>query len=112
MLVQLAACSYYADLLSAGVKIFLYQEGFVHAKTLAVDKKIAVIGTANMDLRSFDLNFEVNAIIYDVELATSLANVFYADIKASRLLKGSDWSGRSIYRQFLEKIARLVSPLL
>src|SRR6187402_1204769 len=111
-LVQLAACSYYADLLSAGVKIFLYQDGFVHAKTLVIDKKIAVIGTANMDVRSFDLNFEVNAIVYDDELATSLANVFIADIKDAVLLDRDAWLNRSVGRKFLEKTARLVSPLL
>ena len=111
-LVALAACSYYADLLSAGVKIFFYQDGFVHAKTLVVDKKIAVIGTANMDVRSFDLNFEVNAIVYDDQLATSLANVFKADIKDAVLLDRDGWSNRPVSRKFLEKIARLVSPLL
>ena len=111
-LVQLAACSYYADLLAAGVKLFFYQDGFVHAKTLVVDKKIAVIGTANMDLRSFDLNFEVNAIVFDEELATSLAHVFVSDIKDAILLDPDAWSKRSIARKFLEKIARLVSPLL
>ena len=111
-LVQLAACSYYADLLSAGVKIFFYQDGFVHAKTMVVDKKIAVIGTANMDLRSFDLNFEVNAFVYDDELAASLAHVFNADIKDAILLDKDAWTNRSVSRKFLEKIARLVSPLL
>ncbi|HEX3167495.1 MAG TPA: cardiolipin synthase [Chitinophagaceae bacterium] len=111
-LVQLAACSYYADLLAAGVKIFFYQDGFVHAKTLVVDKKLAVIGTANMDVRSFDLNFEVNAIVYDDELAASLANVFNADIKDAILLDRDTWLNRSISRKFLEKTARLVSPLL
>ena len=111
-LVALAACSYYADLLSAGVKIFFYQDGFVHAKTLVVDKKIAMIGTANMDVRSFDLNFEVNAIVYDDQLATSLANVFKADIKDAVLLDRDGWSNRPVSRKFLEKIARLVSPLL
>ncbi|HEU5165669.1 MAG TPA: phospholipase D-like domain-containing protein, partial [Chitinophagaceae bacterium] len=93
-------------------KIFFYQDGFVHAKTLVVDKKIAVIGTANMDLRSFDLNFEVNAIVYDDELAIALANVFNADIKDANLLDRDTWSNRSISTKFLEKIARLVSPLL
>ena len=111
-LVQLAACSYYADLLSAGVKIFFYQDGFVHAKTLVVDRKIAVIGTSNMDVRSFDLNFEVNAIVYDDELATSLANVFKTDIKDAILLDRNAWLNRSISRKLLEKTARLVSPLL
>jgi cardiolipin synthase len=52
-LVALASCSYYADMLAAGVKIFFYQDGFVHAKTLVVDRKLAVVGTANMDVRKF-----------------------------------------------------------
>ena len=111
-LVALAASSYYAELLAAGVKIFFYQDGFVHAKTLVVDRKIAVIGTANMDLRSFDLNFEVNAIVFDDELATSLAHVFNSDIKDAILLDRDAWVNRSLGRKFLEKIARLVSPLL
>lgn len=111
-LVALAASSYYSDLLAAGVKIFFYQDGFVHAKTLVVDKKIAVVGTANMDVRSFDLNFEVNAIVYDDELASSLANVFYSDIKDANLLDKETWADRSIVKIFLEKVARLVSPLL
>jgi len=111
-LVALAASSYYDELLAAGVKIFFYQDGFVHAKTLVVDKKIAVVGTANMDVRSFDLNFEVNAIVYDDELGTSLANVFYSDIKDANLLDVTEWSNRAITRKFFEKTARLVSPLL
>lgn len=111
-LVALAASSYYADLLAAGIKIFSYQDGFVHAKTIVVDKKLAMIGTANMDLRSFDLNFEVNAIVYDDELAISLANVFDADTKDAILLDNEAWLNRSISKKFLEKIARLVSPLL
>ena len=111
-LVALAASSYYSDLLAAGVKIFFYQDGFVHAKTLVVDKKIAVVGTANMDVRSFDLNFEVNAIVYDDELASSLANTFYSDIKDAILLDKETWANRSIIKIFLEKVARLVSPLL
>ena len=111
-LVELAACSYYENLLSAGVKIFFYRKGFIHAKTLVVDRRLAVIGTANMDFRSFDLNFEVNAIVYDGELAQSLATVFDNDVKDSILLEKSAWEKRALSRKFLEKIARLVSPLL
>ena len=65
-----------------------------------------------MDVRSFDLNFEVNAIVYDDEFAASLANVFIADIKDATLLDREAWSNRSVSRKFLEKTARLVSPLL
>src|SRR5690606_21274889 len=79
-LVNFAARSYFNRLLNAGVEIYLYQKGFVHAKTLVVDKQLAVVGTANMDIRSFDLNFEVNALVYDWEIAEQLTQTFYNDI--------------------------------
>jgi cardiolipin synthase len=111
-LVDLAACSYYDDLLAAGVKIYFYKKGFVHAKTIVVDRKLAIIGTANMDYRSFDLNFEVNAVVYDGEFAQSLATVFEEDKKNAVQIAWGSWSQRSVLRRFLEKIARLISPLL
>jgi cardiolipin synthase len=64
------------DLLNAGVEIYLYRKGFVHAKTMIADTKIAIVRTANMNYRSFDLNFEVNAIVYDEEISNELRNVF------------------------------------
>ncbi len=111
-LVNAAARSYYDDLLNAGVEIYLYNKGFVHAKTMAADRKIAIVGTANMDYRSFDLNFEVNAIVYDEELANELSNVFFEDIKEAEKIDLDSWNARSKYKQLLEKSARLVSPLL
>ena len=111
-LVELAACSYYEDLLVPGVKIFFYRHGFVHAKTLVVDRKISVIGTANMDSRSFDLNFEVNAIVYNAEFSNCLAAAFEEDKKNAYKLEKSVWLSRNIFRKFTEKVARLVSPLL
>ncbi|HEU0109637.1 MAG TPA: cardiolipin synthase [Flavisolibacter sp.] len=110
--VNAAAHSYYDDLLKAGVEIYLYQKGFIHAKTLVTDRKIAIVGTANMDARSFDLNFEVNAIVYDEEVASELALVFENDLLNAEKIKAEEWLDRSIYRQLLEKSARLVSPLL
>ena len=111
-IVNAAARSYYDDLLAAGVEIYLYRKGFVHAKTLVADRKIAIIGTANMDYRSFDLNFEVNAIVYDAEFAIELADVFYEDLKCAEKIVLHDWRSRPMYSQLLEKTARLVSPLL
>ncbi|HYC29898.1 MAG TPA: phospholipase D-like domain-containing protein, partial [Chitinophagaceae bacterium] len=112
VLVNSAARSYYDELLRAGVEIYLYKKGFVHAKTMVADRKLAIVGTANMDSRSFDLNFEVNAIIYDNELAEELAQVFEKDIAdAEKILTGA-WLNRSMYKQVLEKTARLISPLL
>ncbi|HMG66272.1 MAG TPA: cardiolipin synthase [Chitinophagaceae bacterium] len=111
-IVNAAAHSYYDELLNAGVEIYLYRKGFVHAKTLVADKKIAIVGTANMDHRSFDLNFEVNAIVYDREMACELSNIFYEDIKNADKIDLDKWNNRPRYRQLIEKTARLVSPLL
>lgn len=110
--VNAAARSYYRDLLKAGVEIYIYQKGFVHAKTLAVDGKMAIVGTANMDYRSFDLNFEVNAIVYDEEIATELSTAFYEDIKDADTIDPEQWFNRSKRSKLIEKTVRLVSPLL
>lgn len=112
ILVNSAARSYYNDLLKAGVEIYQYQKGFVHAKTMVTDKKVAIVGTANMDFRSFDLNFEVNAIVYDKEIAGQLTETFYNDLKDSTRIDALQWANRPLYRQLLEKAARLLSPLL
>jgi cardiolipin synthase A/B len=112
ILVNAAARSYYIDLMRRGVEIYLYNKGFVHAKTMVTDSKIAMVGTANMDSRSFDLNFEVNAIVYDSEVAGELRDIFYDDLKDAEKIDLAVWRKRPVYKQFFEKTARLVSPLL
>lgn len=112
IIVNMAARSYYDDLLAAGVEIYLYTKGFVHAKTLVADNKIAIVGTANMDYRSFDLNFEVNAVVYDQGIADELRSVFYEDIKDAEKIDTEKWQSRAWHKQLMEKIARLISPLL
>lgn len=111
-LVNAAAWSNYGDLLEAGVDIYLYQKGFIHAKTIVIDGRISIIGTANMDFRSFDLNFEVNGIVYDREVGDKMSKVFYQDIQDADLIQKEAWRARPLYKQFPEKIARLISPLL
>jgi cardiolipin synthase len=110
--VNAAARSYYKELLKVGVKIYLYQKGFVHAKTMVVDEILAVVGTANMDIRSFDINFEVNANIYDSELAIQLGKEFINDLLYSKELNYEGWEKRPFTKVFPERIARLTSPLL
>jgi cardiolipin synthase len=110
--VNAAASSYYNELLKAGVDIYLYTKGFMHAKTMIADRKIAVVGTANMDHRSFDLNFEVNAIVYDEDFASELRTTFMSDLKDSIKIDQLEWENRPVYRKLLDKIARLVSPML
>ncbi|WP_428331639.1 cardiolipin synthase [Mucilaginibacter sp.] len=111
-LVNAAAKSFYNEILEAGVEVYLYKKGFVHAKTVVADGQLAIIGTANMDHRSFELNFEVNAMVYDKALANELRNAFEEDLKHSVKINAKDWAKRTLFRQLPEKLCRLFSPLL
>lgn len=111
-IVNAAARSYYTELLRAGVEIYQYNKGFVHAKTMVTDRNVAIVGTANMDYRSFDLNFEVNAVVYDEKIAIELAEVFFDDLKYSEKIEKEKWDSRSSAKQLLERTARLISPML
>lgn len=112
IVVNSAAQSYYLELLEAGVHIHRYKKGFVHSKTMVVDGEIVMIGTANMDIRSFDLNFEVNAIIYDEEDAARMRQIFFDDVKHASEIDLQEWKSRPRHIHLLERVARLVSPLL
>ena len=111
-IVNAASQSNYNDLLIAGVEIYLYKKGFVHAKTMVTDGKLVILGTSNMDRRSFDLNFEVNAIFYDTKTANELRDVFFNDLQYSEKINKEQWLQRKWYIQFPEKLARLLSPVL
>ncbi|MEP7165675.1 MAG: cardiolipin synthase [Ferruginibacter sp.] len=111
-LVNGASKANYNELLQAGVEVYVYRKGFVHAKTLVTDGKLAMIGTANMDHRSFELNFEVNALVYDNALSGKMREVFFEDLKSAEKLDPEQWYKRSAYTQFPEKLARLFSPSL
>jgi cardiolipin synthase len=110
-LVNAASKANYDELLQAGVEIYLYKKGFVHAKTLVTDSRLSVIGTANMDHRSFELNFEVNAIIYDEKFAKKMRKIFFDDLEHAEKLNAKHWYKRSILTQLPEKFARLLSPV-
>lgn len=112
LFVNSAARSYYRQLLHAGVRIYEYNKGFIHTKSMVVDGEIAVVGTANMDIRSFDLNFEINAIVYDADIANQVKNAFLEDLDNSTEIQFEDWKKRPFLRRLLEKIARLLSPML
>lgn len=112
LLVNTAAYSFYEDLLKAGVEIYRYQKGFVHAKTLVCDRAFSIVGTANMDHRSFELNFEVNAVVYDETIAQQLAAAYENDLKNSEQINAAEWFNRPAYKKLFEKTCRLVSPLL
>jgi cardiolipin synthase len=111
-LIDLAARSYVPELLDSGVRVFEYQPRFIHAKTMVVDDDIAVVGTANLDNRSFRLNFELATLLYDVGLTTRLAAAFEADQAESRPLARVPLDHQKLTRRLGESIARLLSPLL
>ncbi|MEO6167368.1 MAG: cardiolipin synthase [Chitinophagales bacterium] len=110
--VNFASRAYYGELLSVGVRIFLYRKGFIHAKTIAVDDNLSIVGTANMDLRSFDLNFEAVAVIYDKSINEQLKVSFYNDLNDSEEIIAKDWLKRSRWIQLVEASAKLMSPIL
>ncbi|EHQ28591.1 cardiolipin synthase [Mucilaginibacter paludis] len=110
--VDSAARSYYQEILRSGVEIYLYQKGFMHAKTMVLDGSLSIIGTANMDHRSFELNFEVNSMVYDNELSNQLRDAFYQDLEHSTKINSNTWAKRPLYKQLPERITRLLSPLL
>ena len=111
-IVYWAAMSYLEELLEAGVEVYFYHNGFIHAKVLTVDEIVSSIGSANMDQRSFSLNFEVNANIYDKETALRLNQEFINDLKHSRRLTLEEFRKRPLRHHFIESVARLFSPLL
>ncbi len=111
-LVDLAARSYFPELLAAGVRVFEYEARFIHAKTLVVDGDIAIIGTANLDNRSFRLNFELAAVVYGDRTAAILEDAFRADLASSRETTAADLERVPFRRRLGCSWARLVSPLL
>jgi cardiolipin synthase len=112
LLVNAAAKSFYEELMDVGVKIFTYQKGFVHAKTMIIDDNLSIVGTANLDVRSFDCNFEVNAVVYGKSLNRKLTKVFQEDLSHSKKLNLTNWKKRSKWKKLGESLARLLTPLL
>jgi cardiolipin synthase len=107
-----ASLSYIGELLKSGVKSYKYIKGFVHSKAIVVDGKISSIGTANMDLRSFKLNFEVNAFIYDSNISSRLQAIFEKDMEDCIEITHELYESRSIIIKFKESLSRLLSPVL
>src|SRR5699024_6566182 len=107
-----ATLSYAGELLQENAEVFMYQNGFLHAKTIVVDGKIASVGTANIDVRSFRLNFEVNAFLYNIKFAEKLVDIFEKDIIYSTQMTQKLYEKRSLGIRFKESISRLLSPIL
>lgn len=107
-----ATYSYVGELIHSGAKCYTYDNGFLHAKGMIVDEKVFCYGTANMDIRSFALNFEVNAVVYDENKAREMTGIFKNDLEKSTLITRDMYAGRSLWIRVKEQISRLLSPLL
>ncbi|GCD83750.1 cardiolipin synthase [Parageobacillus thermoglucosidasius] len=107
-----ASRSYFPELLEAGVKIYEYSKGFLHSKIMIVDGELASIGTANMDMRSFHLNFEVNAFLYHTDSTKKLVADFLEDLKYSSQINNEIFRRRPLSIRVMESVSRLLSPLL
>ncbi len=110
--VNTCASSHYEEMLEVGIEIYRYTKGFVHAKTMVCDDKIAFVGTANLDQRSFDLNFEVNALVYNAAFAEEVKDAFLEDLKDAEKLNYADWMQRPRWRRLAERVLYLFSPLM
>jgi cardiolipin synthase len=107
-----AGLSYLGELLDVGVKPYEYTKGFIHAKTVMIDSSVCSVGTANMDVRSFKLNFETTAFIYDQAAAMELEADFEKDMEDCRLITPESYMRRGKTVKIKESVSRLFSPLL
>ncbi|GGA03350.1 cardiolipin synthase [Paenibacillus marchantiophytorum] len=110
-IVQYASRSYLLELMQAGVQFYLYRKGFIHAKVMLIDHLMATVGTANVDMRSFFSNFELNAVMFNKDVIGRLEDDFLMDLKDSDELKLVEFEQRSRMEKGKEIIARLLSPL-
>lgn len=107
------ATQYYArEMIAAGAEVYTYENGFLHAKVVTVDGVVSSVGSANMDMRSFSLNFEANAFMYNEKIAAELEDIFEADLAYARQLTEEDFLTQSKWLSFKQKFSRLLSPIL
>lgn len=104
--------SFYQDCLEAGIRIFEKGGRFIHAKTMVSDDYLSIIGSANMDFRSLELNYEINAYIYNEDIACENRNIFLEDLKECKEITLDDWSRRPWYHKIIQAVMRLFAPLL
>jgi cardiolipin synthase len=107
-----AANTYFADMARAGVKVYLYQPAYLHAKTISIDSTLCSVGAANLDIRSFSVNYELNAVLYDEAHTQRLERDFLCDLEHCTQFSAEEYRRRNILLRFRDSLARLLSPLL
>ncbi|MFW5831833.1 MAG: phospholipase D-like domain-containing protein, partial [Prolixibacteraceae bacterium] len=94
------------------VKIYFYETGFIHSKYLIADDVFTSVGTTNIDFRSIETNFEINAFMYDAEFTSRMEKVFQTDLKNSRRILPEEWINRPWHHKLRESLAHFISPML
>lgn len=112
LIVTKASQAYYRYLLELGAELYRHHQGLLHAKTLVIDDAMAIVGSANFDIRSLRLNFELNLLLFGESVAQQVSEIQNDYIADSRLLQLDDWADRPWTRKFQEDLAKLFSPLL
>ena len=107
-----ASCSYIKDVLTAGVKVYFYRPGFLHSKLMVSDDMLYTVGSTNLDFRSFEHNFEVNAFVYDAVTAPAMRDIFLRDQQEASQVLLKQWQQRPWWRKAVESVVRLMAPLL
>lgn len=107
-----ASFSYVAECLQAGIKIYLYDAGMLHSKTIIVDDEFSTVGSTNFDFRSFEHNFEANMFIYSREINARMMQIFKDDLRNCTRIVPSEWRMRPMHKKAFESIVRLLSPIL
>ena len=107
-----ASRSYIKEALNAGIKIYLYRKGYMHAKTMTIDDSLVTIGSTNIDFRGFEQDFEINAFMYDDDLARRQREIFLEDQKDAELIDPLEWDKRPLLEKAKESVARIFSQVL
>lgn len=110
--VQAASLSFLKPFMERGMKVYLYEKGFIHAKTICIDGLLSYVGTTNLDSRSFLINFELSAVVLDKTIAEQLTQQFEKDILGSTLFTAEIWKNEKWYYKAFASICRLLAPLL
>ncbi len=107
-----ASFSYVTQCLKAGIKVYLYDPGMIHAKCMIIDENFVTAGSTNFDFRSFENNFECNLMIYDHDVNSRMREIFFSDLSHCSKLTLTKWRKRPLWQRFQESITRLCSPIL
>lgn len=111
-LLRYASFSYVTQCLRAGIKVYLYEPGMLHAKAMIIDESFVTSGSTNFDFRSFENNFESNLLVYDKGFNRRMRDIFFDDIKKCRKVNIESWRKRPVWQRLYESLFRLVSPIL